>query len=174
VATLEPVPVRLRYREPTRESYLEILRLPDRKLITVLEVLSPSNKEAPGRELYNRKRESILNQYVHLVEIDLLIRGARLEMDEAIPFGDYHVYVSRADRRPVSDVYTWGVRRRLPEIKIPLKDPDPDIKIDLGEVWKQAFQRGRYDEVLDYAGDPPSFLRAEDQDGAREIVAGRG
>jgi len=174
VATLEPVPVRLRYQEPTRESFLEILRLPERELVTVLGVRSPSNKEAPGRELYHRKREVLLNQFVHLVEIDLLTKGTRLPMDEPIPTGDYHVFVSRADHRPISDVYSWGVRHPLPEIRVPVKDPDPDVRIDLAALWKQAFDRGRYTDVLDYKSDPPAFLKPADREWAKGLVAGRG
>ena len=54
VATMEPVTRTMLYDEPARESYLEILRLPERQIVTVIEVLSPSNKEAPGRELYQK------------------------------------------------------------------------------------------------------------------------
>jgi Protein of unknown function (DUF4058) len=173
VATMEPVPMQMLYQEPTRESYLEILRLPDRELVTVIEILSPSNKEMPGRELYTRKREAIQNQYVNLVEIDFLKRGSRLPTKEPLPVGDYFAFVARAQRRPITDTYAWSVRREIPPIRIPLKEPDPDIAIALGQVWKQAFDRGRYEEVLNYSADPPSFLRPADRDWAREIVAGR-
>lgn len=174
VATAEPVvapvPVRLRYQEPTTETYLEIVRLPDQELVTVLELLSPSNKEGSGREMYHRKRETLLMQYVHLVEIDLLVRGARLPMDEPMPLGDYFAYVSRAERRPVSDVYAWSVRQPLPTIQVPLRDPDSDVPVDLGVVARQVYDRSRYDQQIDYTADPPAFLRPEDRDWARGIV----
>ena len=38
----EPVRIKMLYDEPARESYLEILRLPEREIVTVVEVLSPS------------------------------------------------------------------------------------------------------------------------------------
>ena len=174
VATAEPVvapvPVRLRYREPTTETYLEIVRLPDQELVTVLELLSPSNKEGSGREMYHRKRDPLLMQYVHLVEIDLLVRGARLPMDEPVPPGDYFAYVSRADRRPISDDYAWSVRQSLPTIQVPLREPDPDVPVDLGVVARQVYDRSRYDQQIDYTADPPTFLRPEDRDWAREVV----
>jgi hypothetical protein len=170
VATVEPVAVPLQYREPTRETYLEILRLPERQVVTVLELLSPSNKEQPGREMYHRKREVLLNQFVHLVEIDFLIQGTRLPMRAAVPDGDYYAYVSRAERRPVCDVYAWRVRQRPPVIRVPVRGPDPDLSVDLGALCRQAIDRGRYENVIDYSAEPPAFLRPEDRDWAREVV----
>jgi hypothetical protein len=171
VAMIEPITRTMRYEEPARESYLEILRLPERQIVTVIEVLSPSNKEAPGRELYKKKRESLLNQFVHMVEIDFLAQGTRLPTNEPLPDADYFAFVARADQRPRCEVYPWFLQQGLPNIPVPLQDPDPDVKIDLGNLWRYAFNRGRYDEVLRYSADPPSFLRPEDREWAREILA---
>ena len=33
---------------------------------------------------------------------------------------------------------------------IPLRNPDPDVLTDLGEVFAVAYERGRYDNVIDY------------------------
>ena len=52
VATLEPVTIPLTILEGPRETYIEILHRPDRTLITSLELLSPSNKQQPGRTEY--------------------------------------------------------------------------------------------------------------------------
>jgi hypothetical protein len=90
------------------------------------------------------------------------------------PAPKFTTLASGANRRPVGGVYAWGIRSGIPRIKIPLKEPDPDLTIDLGSVWKQAFNRGRYDEVLAYSDVPPSFLRKEDREWARELVAGHG
>ena len=49
VATLEPVTIPLLIEEESRETYIEILHRPDRTLVTVIELLSPSNKEDPLR-----------------------------------------------------------------------------------------------------------------------------
>lgn len=56
------------------ERYIAIVSLPSRELVTVIELLSPTNKRvgADGRREYLRKREQILQSAVHLVEIDLL------------------------------------------------------------------------------------------------------
>src|SRR6266540_219691 len=72
-----------------KEAYIEILHRPDRSLVAVLELLSPANKEQPGRTEYLAKRRAILVQPVHLVELDLLLGGRRLPMQQPLPDGDY-------------------------------------------------------------------------------------
>jgi len=57
VATLEPVTMSLVIEEEIHERHIEILYRPDRRLITTLEMLSPANKEEPGRTLYLAKRK---------------------------------------------------------------------------------------------------------------------
>src|SRR5262249_39460723 len=59
------------------EWYLEVGTAGTGKLVTVIEVLSPTNKSAaPGRKEYLRKRRQIFKTATSLVEIDLL-RGGR-------------------------------------------------------------------------------------------------
>src|SRR6185369_17217944 len=41
--------------EGPKEVYIEILHRPERRLVTVLELLSPANKELPGRTEYLTK-----------------------------------------------------------------------------------------------------------------------
>jgi len=56
-----------------RHTFLEIRDCDNRQLVTVLELLSPSNKRpGPDREQYLAKRQQLLASSVHLVELDLL------------------------------------------------------------------------------------------------------
>src|SRR5205823_11930380 len=55
VATLEPVTLSLVIEEEKHERHIEILHRPDRQLVAGLELLSPANKEEPGRSLYLAK-----------------------------------------------------------------------------------------------------------------------
>jgi hypothetical protein len=174
LTTIESVTLEHEYTEPIKETYLEILHGPERKLVTVIELLSPTNKESPGRDLYLAKRESLLAQYVHIVEVDLLLRGARLPMKKALPKGDYFVFVSRAERRFFGDVTAWNIRHPIPVIPVPLLAPDSDIMLDLGALFQLTYDRGRYRFELNYKADPPSFLRPEDREWAREIVSKMG
>ena len=99
VATLEPVAVPLARKDldEVPERWIEIKRLPDLALVTVIEILSPTNKSGLGRGQYLQKRRELLDQPVHLVEIDLLLGGKRLPMGGRLPPGDYYGFVSRAE-----------------------------------------------------------------------------
>src|SRR5437868_1209965 len=76
-ATLEPVTVSLVIEEETHERHIEILHRPNQALVAVLELLSPANKEEPGRSAYLAKRNALLRHKVHVIEVDLLIGGRR-------------------------------------------------------------------------------------------------
>jgi len=74
---LEPitVPLALDDLDEIRERWIEIKRLPDRSLVTVIEILSPTNKTGSGRIDYIEKRKQWIRQPVNVVEIDLLLGG---------------------------------------------------------------------------------------------------
>ena len=105
---------------------------PGRELITSIEVLSPTNKARADGDDYLAKRAALLRRGINLVEIDLLLGGERLPARETLPAGDFYAFVSRRDRRPKSDVYSWSIRRALPQIPIPLKPPDNDVSLEFG------------------------------------------
>jgi hypothetical protein len=165
VATLPLAPVSVplvtEMVEDERARWLEIRRIPDMKLVTVIELLSPSNKIGIGRERYLEKRLSLIAQPVHLVELDLLSGGQRLPMRKPMPKGDYYALVSRAENRPMADVYAWSIRDKLPTIPIPLLSPDPDILVDLAPLYDLAYQNGRYDRIMKY--DQPIELPLDDE-----------
>lgn len=141
IATLEPVTVPLVILEEPRETYIELLHRPERNLVAVLELLSPSNKTEPGRSVYLARRNSLLHQSVHLVELDLLLGGLRPPFAKPLRHGDYFAMVSRGDHRPNCAVYAWSLRQPLPPIPIPLKAPDPDIWLNLDAVFATARSR---------------------------------
>lgn len=161
-AVLETTTVPHEIVEEMRETRIEILHRPDRTLVAVLELLSPSNKTGDGFDIYRGKRTAILNQKVHLVELDLLLGGNRLTHGAPLPAGDYYVFLTRAETRASCAVYPWGVRQALPTIPIPLRAPDSDIHVDLGAVFKIAYERGRYARSLPYGQAPSAPLSAED------------
>jgi hypothetical protein len=162
VVTLEPVTLSHIIEEEERhERWIEILHRPDRALVAVCELLSPTNKEEPGRSDYLAKRNALLRHPIHLVELDLLLSVRRLPLEDDLPPGDYYALVSRGDRRPECEVYAWTMRQPLPAIPIPLLPPDPDIWLDLAAVFVAVYERGRYARSLDYASPPPITVDEE-------------
>ena len=160
VATLDLAPVVVRLartgKEQVRETWIEIRREPDWELVTSIELLSPANKAEPGFSDDLAKRADLIARPVHRVELDLLLGGRRLPMDDPLPPGDFFALVSRAEARPACEVYAWSVRRTLPAIPIPLSRPDPDLKLNLAEVFDATYRRGRYERSIDY--DRPHHL----------------
>jgi hypothetical protein len=169
VSTLDPVDNLLPTEaEEVRERWIEIRHRPERSLVTVIEILSPTNKEEGGYWEYREKRRGLLKQRAHLVEIDLLLSGRRHELRNPLQKGDYYAYVAREDRRPKVEVYAWDLRDPLPTIPIPLKAPDPDIGLDIAAVFAITYERGRYARSLRYDAAPPASLDAQGAQWARE------
>jgi hypothetical protein len=143
------------------QSFLEIRDRDNRELITVIELLSPSNKYAgPDREQYLAKARQLQCSSVHFVEIDLLRGGPRMPWLE-MPDCDYCVVVSRAPRRPRAGVWPIGLRNRLPEIPVPLRPDDADARLDLQHVLDRIYDAAGY-EVHIYNGPPEPPLAADD------------
>ncbi|MEX2138013.1 MAG: DUF4058 family protein [Pirellulales bacterium] len=151
LATIEPAILTLPSVVEVRDVWIEIYHRPERQLVAVLELLSPSNKHGSGRGQYMLKRNALIMEGVHLVELDLLVAGERLPTQEPLPAGDYYLVISRADRRPKCEVYAWTRNDRLPVVPVPLKPPDPDIFVDLAQVFATAYERGKYGKSIDYS-----------------------
>jgi hypothetical protein len=170
---LEPVTIPHEFLEEVRETRIEILHRPERSLVTVLEMLSPTNKTADGFQEYRAKRKTILLQKIHLVELDLLVGGNRLPLAGPLPTADYYAFISRSDRRPNCEVYAWTVRQQLPVIPIPLRAPDADVLIDIGKVFQHTFRRGRYARSLAYGQPPSAPLSGADAQWANALTTQR-
>jgi hypothetical protein len=172
---LEPVmvPIAMTVIAKERQTWIEVRRMPERELVTVIELLSPTNKGGHGRREYIDRRNAILDQPVHLVELDFLLGGRRLPMGGELPPGDFYAVVTRADRRPSSAVYAWSIRQPLPLIPIPLKAPDPDVPLDLSAVFATTYARGRYAQWVQYAS-PLNlpFESGDNKEWVDEIVQG--
>lgn len=170
VLMLEPVTIDVPVEEieEVRDLWIEIRHRPDRDLVTAIEILSPTNKLGEGYWQYQGQRRALIRQNVHLVELDLLVRGQRLPMGQELPAGDFFAFVSRADRRSKCNVYAWSVRQCLPNIRIPLRSPDPDVILELPAIFALAYDRGRYARALDYSAPLDLPLAAGDRAWAEE------
>lgn len=152
-----------------REPFIEIRDRESRALVTVIELLSPSNKGiGPDRDQYLVKRKRILSSNVHLVEIDLLRGGPRMPIGD-LPQCDYYVMVSRCEERPRVGLWPIRLREPLPKIPIPLRGDDPDAAIDLQSLMHAVYDAAGYEDYI-YSGTPQPPLHPEDADWANERV----
>jgi Protein of unknown function (DUF4058) len=167
-ATL-PAPQQIPFPAVVKEKhrYLEIRDRRDRRLVTVIELLSPSNKTpGPDRDDYLSKRTRYSSARINLVEIDLR-RGGTRPGPPQIPPCDYYVGITR--HWSVLDFWPIGLRERLPPIPIPLSPPDADVPLDLQEVFHRTYDAADYGKYI-YGETPDPPLRPEDEAWAREIV----
>jgi hypothetical protein len=142
----EPISIRPFIREDILETDPEI------RLVTSIELLSPSNKrqDSPGWELYLRKRQGILMGTANLVELDLLRGGTRMPMLDPWPTSAYTVLVFRKGVLPSCRAWPIHYHRPLPPIPVPLDKPDPDITLNLQLMIESIYARSRYYRSIDY------------------------
>jgi len=171
IASLEPevIPLITRIVEEVKERWIEIRRRPDWTPVTIIELLSPTNKQGHGYDDYQFKRVSLIARPIHLVELDFLTGGHHPPMERPLR-GDYHALVSRTERRPLSEVYSWSVRNPLPTIPIPLMAPDLDVPLDLAAIFTAVYQRGQYERSIDYAAPLDLPLGSDDRTWAEDLA----
>jgi Protein of unknown function (DUF4058) len=153
------------------QSFLEIRDCRDRRLVTVIELLSPTNKAAgPDREQYLGKRGQLLSSSAHFVEIDLLRGGPRMPFGTPEPSCAYYVLVSRMEGRPNAGIWPIGLRDSLPVVRIPVRAPDADAQLDLQSALHHVYDAARYENYI-YEGTPEPELSEEDALWARQYLA---
>jgi hypothetical protein len=164
------------------ESFVEIRALADnQRLVTAIEVLSPRNKTAgtEGRQLYRQKQREVLAGDVHLLEIDLLRSGLHTvaaPREALLRRGTYHylVSLSRAHRRQECEVWAILLSSPLPRVRVPLAAPDPDVELNLTQVYQQVYEAGAFDRVVDYTQPPKIPLSKADAEWVAEQLRSSG
>jgi hypothetical protein len=151
------------------QSFLEIRDRDSHELVTVVELLSPTNKYAgPDREQYLVKARQLQRSYVHFVEVDLLRGGPRMPWLD-MPECDYCVVVSRVERRPIAGFWPIHLREGLPEIPIPLRHGDADARVDLQQVLHRIYDAAGYAYHI-YSSPPEPKLSTADADWAAPLL----
>jgi hypothetical protein len=169
----EAVDVSAQLEEDVRERFLTIVDVSSRDVVTVIEILSPTNKirGSRGRAEYESKRRDVTRSGSHLVEIDLLRRGDRVFVPRDLPRHDYSVYLSRrTDHARAGWVWPILLRQHLPVVPIPLRDGDADAKLNLQAAVTDVYDRANYDLEIDYATAPEIPLSPDAAAWADELL----
>ncbi|MBI4585252.1 MAG: DUF4058 family protein [Planctomycetes bacterium] len=147
--------------------------------MTSIEFLSPSNKlPGDGRDLYQKKREEMMASGVSLVEIDLTRSGERdiiiapwrLPPSHRTP---YLAVVWRSWKPRQREVYAIALEQPLPALRIPLREHDQDVLLELQPLIELCYQNGRHDD-LDYKSDPRPPLPSAEAAWAGELLRSGG
>jgi hypothetical protein len=154
------------------EAFIEIRDRQSRELVTVVELLSPSNKRRDeDRDQYITKRHRLTGAGINLVEIDLLRGGPRMPM-AGVPACDYCVLVSRSEAWPDGGVWPLGMRDGFPGIPVPLRPADAPARLDLKSVLDRAYDAAGYEFYI-YDGLPEPPLSPDDAAWAAQFVPAR-
>lgn len=165
LVTLPPV-------DRERIPFIEIRDRQSRRLVTIIEMLRPSNKAGSDRDQYLAKRTEIIASPTHLVEIDLLRGGRRMPM--APPAScDYGVLISRGEDRPNAVWLPIKLCDPLPTIPIPLAGGDPPARLDLQAILHRMYDAYGFAKYM-YQTPPDPPLDAADAAWARDILTNAG
>lgn len=151
----QSVEVLLPLPEILTEAYLEIRAVETEEVVTIIEVLSPKNKQMGiGRLQYETKRLKILGSMTHFVEIDLLRQGNSMAMVGNFGQSHYRIVVSHSETRPKAQLYGFNLQDLIPEFPVPLRASEIEPAIDLKSLLDQIYDLGSYDLRIDYSRPP--------------------
>lgn len=139
---------------------VEIRDRANNHLITSIEILSPINKRGDELAVYRKKRERLEKAGVHILEIDLLRRGQRPVLTgrvfrrKELEKAHYLITLLRAGAQAL-EAWPMQVTDPFPVIAVPLRDPTPDVPLDLGDCMNTVYEEAAYDLSIDYSQKPP-------------------
>lgn len=167
-----PVTVTLPGGKKKTRKYVKIVSADNARVVTVIEILSPSNKHAIlEREKYLTKREEYVLSSTNLVEIDLLRSGVRLPMGAPEPpDADYYILICRRSEYPEAKVWPFTIREAIPDISIPLNGTDREPVLDLQACLSEIYEAQRYSMRIDYSLPPVPPLRSTDAVWAADLL----
>ena len=149
------------------------------KVITAIEFVSPWNKVGiKGQEKYARKQTNYLAAGINLVEIDLVRQGSYVLVapDDLIPEQlrtPYLACVYRNEKPDQVEVFRVPLRKRLPNIPVPLRPGEPDAVLQLQPLIDDCYRDGRHHRT-NYCVEPKPPLSKEDADWADALLREQG
>ena len=165
VAVAQGVEVTEEMTAVAKQRYLQVLDVEDREVVTVIEIVSPSNKNGgSGQRAFEQKREQVQASRTNWMEFDLIRRHRTLYVPHRVGRCDYLCFTDRIvsysglgpeddDRRRV--MFPVGLRDRLPVLPVPLRPDDEPVPLDLQAALDRVYDEAAYDAGIDYAADPP-------------------
>ena len=163
VTVAQPILVDLPMPDVVRQGYLEIQDVATSEVVTVMEVLSPTNKRpGEGRRTYEAKRQTILASTTNLVEIDLLRQWSPIvQLPEQIRT-HYRILVSASVNRPRASLYAFNLQEPIPAFPLPLRESELEPIVNLQGLVGDIYDQSGYDLVIDYNEEPVPPLEKED------------
>lgn len=138
--------------ERRRQRSIKVVDLEQERVVTAVELLSPSNKLAgEDHDAYITKRNEYIANRVNLVEIDLLRSGGRLPMgDPRGEAGEFYVLASKAWEYPRADFWPFTLRDVIPTVTVPIVEEIDTVPFDLQATFTRVYNRYAYNDKLRY------------------------
>jgi len=159
------------YNHEVREHFIEIRDKHSHEVITTIELLSPFNKASgsPGLEAFRSKRQAVMHSTTNWLEIDLLRAGER--PPEVAGKSHYYVLLKRASMFGPFEVWYFDLRDTLPRVLVPLRNPLPEVVLDLQAAFDDMYRRARLADSVNYQqAPPPPPLRSADFNWAQQQI----
>lgn len=136
--------------DPQGKPFVKIIDARDRRVVTVIEMLSSANKSL-GRDglAYLAKRQEYLRSQINLFELDFLRSGHRPPLEGPRPPGSYYIIVCPAGDYPNAGIWPLTIRDPLPTIPIPLAEATPPVRLALEDCFNRAYEEARFNEDID-------------------------
>jgi len=153
-------------REQHSEEFIEVRQRSDNRLVTLVDVVSPTNKlKTEGRAAYLERRRDARMQNASIVEIDLVMQGEPM-LDysrDGLPEWDYAITVTRCAQPERYEIYTSTLQKRLPRFKLPLAADDRDTVVDLQAAFARCYDQSGLGAQVDYQKPPTCVTEEEDR-----------
>ena len=140
---------------------IEIRDMAQRKPVTAIEVLSPTNKRGDGRREYAWQAFEDPAEHGAPRRDRPPAPGERVPARGPLPSAPYFVFVSRIESRPIMDIWSIPIDQPLPPVPVPLRAPDPPVMLDLQQAFSTVYDLGGYDLAVDYPHPPEVPLPPE-------------
>jgi hypothetical protein len=84
-------------------------------------------------------------------------------MQQPLPQVDYFIFLSRAEKRPLTEIWPLTLRDPLPIVPVPLLQGDDDVALDLQQAFTAVYDLLGYELAVDYTQPAEIPLSAEDR-----------
>lgn len=148
------------------------------RIVTAIEFLSLANKlGSDGKDTYRAKRNAFREGKVNFVEVDLLrdgdyVVGPPYEQMPTKCREPYRVTTWRV-ATGFYEAYAISLRERLPAIRIPLRESDLDVPLELQALVDEAYVTGAY-HTINYRRPCRVPLKADDEAWADALLREKG
>ena len=95
-------------------------------------------------------------------------------MQKPLPSAPYFIFLSRAEKRPLTEIWPISLKEPLPVVPIPLLPEDAEVALDVQQVFTTTYDLLGYDLALDYTQAPEIPLPKEDMAWAETLLRAAG